>query len=122
MNERKPTMTVSPPKRHIPLSTVRPKRSETYRHDIAAQVIAAGDQDVNVLAVAACNSGNGIGYIAVRVGRILIYVHDRDSLNSFRDAWKRAEALADNAFGPLFATPQSETAARIRRDGGTPNY
>jgi hypothetical protein len=35
------------------------------------------------------------------VGRLLVYLNDRDALDSFLDAWRRAEALADKAFGPL---------------------
>ena len=45
--------------------------------------------------------GPGDGQIAVRVGRLLVYVNDREALESFLDAWHRAEALADTAVGPL---------------------
>lgn len=37
---------------------------------------------------------------AVRVGRLLVYVNDREALDSFLDALHQAEALADKAFGP----------------------
>jgi hypothetical protein len=48
-------------------------------------------------------AGPGHGQIAVRVGRLLVYLNDREALESFTDAWRRAEALADKAFRPLDA-------------------
>jgi hypothetical protein len=101
-------------------STVRPNRDAAFRHEIASQAVVSGDQDIKVLAVSACASGTGKGHIAVRVGRLLVYVEDREALGAFRDAWNRATELADSAFGPLWITRRSEAAARIRRDGGTP--
>jgi hypothetical protein len=57
-------------------------------------------QDINVSAVPPL-VGPGHGQISVRVGCLLIYVNDREALESFLDAWRRAEALADRTFGPL---------------------
>jgi len=99
--EKKATVTVQRRVRRIPASTIRPDRAGQFRHDVAAQAVVAGNQDIKVLAVSACASGNGKGHIAVRVGRILVYVEDRDALNAFRDAWSRATDLADSAFGPF---------------------
>ena len=76
-----------------------------YRFDVASQVLAAGTQDVHVQAVTPL-SGPGKGQIGVRVGRILIYVANREALQSFLDAWQRAEALADEAFGPDLPPPR----------------
>jgi hypothetical protein len=81
--------------------------------------VLRGNQQIGVTAVSYLASGNGMGHIAVRVGRILVYIEDRDALNAFLDAWERAANFADAAFGPLFVTKRSEAAARIRRDGGT---
>jgi hypothetical protein len=100
-------------------STVRNHDPDAYRCDVAAQAVLRGNQDIRVIAVAACTSGNGRGHIAVRLGRVLIYLEDRDALAAGRDAWGRAAELADHAFGPLWRTDASEAAARIRRDGGT---
>jgi hypothetical protein len=75
-----------------------------YRFDVASQVIAAGTQDVFVQPIVPL-SGPGKGQIGVRVGRILIYVANREALASFVDAWRQAEALADNAFGPELPAP-----------------
>lgn len=51
-------------------------------------------------------SGPGKGQIGVRVGRLLIYVANREALASFVDAWRQAEALADQAFGPELPPPR----------------
>lgn len=75
-----------------------------YRFDVASQVMAAGTQDVFVQPIIPL-SGPGKGQIGVRVGRILIYVANREALASFLDAWKQAEALADKAFGPELPPP-----------------
>jgi hypothetical protein len=121
MTEKKTKdLTVPRRERTVPTSTVRADRAERFRHDVAAQAVMAGNQDIRVLAVSGAASGTGKGHIAVRVGRILVYLEDRDALAAFRDAWKRADGLAEAAFGPLWPTAASEAAARIRRDGGTP--
>ena len=75
-----------------------------YRFDVASQVMAAGAQDVFVQPIAPL-SGPGQGQIGVRVGRLLVYVSNREALASFLDAWGLAEALADKAFGPELPAP-----------------
>jgi len=76
-----------------------------YRFDVAAQAMAAGSQDTHVQAIVPL-SGPGRGQIGVRVGRLLVYVSDRQALASFSDAWREAEALADRAFGPELPPPR----------------
>ena len=76
-----------------------------YRFELAAQAMVAGSQDTHVQAIAPL-SGPGRGQIGVRVGRILIYVANREALASFVDAWAQAEALADRAFGPELPPPR----------------
>ena len=76
-----------------------------YRFDVASQVMAAGTQDVFVQAIAPL-SGPGKGQIGVRVGRLLVYVANKEALQSFLDAWGQAEALADRAFGPELPPPR----------------
>jgi len=76
-----------------------------YRFDVASQVLAAGTQDVFVQAITPL-SGLGKGQIGVRVGRLLVYVANRQALQSFLDAWREAEALADNVFGPDLPPPR----------------
>jgi hypothetical protein len=48
-------------------------------------------------------SGPGKGQIGIRVGRLLVYVANREALSSFLDAWGKAAALAEKAFGPDLA-------------------
>ncbi len=48
-------------------------------------------------------AGPGHGQIAIRVVRILIYINEREALNSFLDAWQQASDLADKAFGATSA-------------------
>jgi len=76
-----------------------------YRFDVASQVIAAGTQDVFVQPVVPL-SGPGKGQIGVRVGRLLVYVANREALASFLGAWREAEALADKVFGPDLPPPR----------------
>ena len=76
-----------------------------YRFEVASQAMVAGVQDVHVQAITPL-SGPGKAQIGVRVGRILIYVANREALQSFLDAWQQAEALADTAFGPELPPPR----------------
>jgi hypothetical protein len=70
-----------------------------YRFDVASQVMAAGAQDVHVQVIVPL-SGPGRGQIGVRVGRLLVYVANREALGSFLQAWGQAGTLAEKAFGP----------------------
>ena len=76
-----------------------------YRFDVASQVMAAGAQDIHVQVIVPL-SGPGQGQIGVRVGRLLVYVANREALGSFLDAWGKAGGLADQAFGPLMPLPR----------------
>jgi hypothetical protein len=70
-----------------------------HRFRVAAQAIVTGMQDISVCAATPLAGPTKHGQIAVRVGRLLVYVNDREALASFLDAWHQAEALADKAFG-----------------------
>ena len=76
-----------------------------YRFDVAAQAMVAGTQDIHVQVIVPL-SGPGKGQIGVRVGRLLVYVANREALESFLSAWARAEALADKVFGPDLPPPR----------------
>ena len=82
----------------VPLTTTR--STFDNRFEVASQVLAAGPQDVAVRVLPPL-SGPHQGQVAVRVGRILVYVANKEALESFVDAWTQAERLADEAFGPL---------------------
>ncbi len=45
-------------------------------------------------------SGRGYGHLCLRVGRVLIYLEDRDSLHAWQEALRQANDLADAAYGP----------------------
>jgi hypothetical protein len=66
--------------------------------------MAAGAQDIHVQVIVPL-SRPGKGQIGVRVGRLVVYVANREALGSFLDAWGKAEALADKAFGPELPPP-----------------
>ena len=48
----------------------------------------------------------GQGQIGVRVGRLLVYVANREALGSFLQAWGQAAGLAEQAFGPDLPLPR----------------
>jgi hypothetical protein len=75
------------------------------RFDVASQVMAAGAQDIHVEVIVPL-SGPGKGQIGIRVGRLLVYVANREALGSFLQAWGQAGALADKAFGPDLPLPR----------------
>src|SRR4051794_27492203 len=75
-----------------------------YKCQVAAQANFAGTQDVRVQ-VANSIDGANRGVIAVRIGKVLVYVEDRDALASCLDAWREAAESADTAFGPVLPPP-----------------
>lgn len=74
------------------------------RFEVASQILAAGTQDYAVRVLTPL-SGPHQGQIGVRVGRLLVYVANREALESFTTAWAEAAALADQAFGPEMPPP-----------------
>jgi hypothetical protein len=84
-----------------------------YRFDVASQVMAAGPQDIHVQVIVPL-SGPGKGQIGVRVGRLLVYVANREALGSFLEAWGKAGALADEAFGPVMPSPRVGASASAK--------
>ncbi len=93
-------------------SVPRPgKRDDDYACRVAAQAVMEGSQDCRVQALTPL-AGPGHGQIAVRVGRVLVYVNDREALNSFLDAWQQAADLADKAFGVVLPPPAYQPRPR----------
>jgi hypothetical protein len=80
------------------------KRDDDYGCRVAAQAVMEGTQDVRVQALTPL-AGHGHGQIAVRVGRVLVYVNDREALDSWLDAWQQASELVDEAFGVVLPAP-----------------
>ncbi len=64
---------------------------------VVTQATVRGRQPTTVRALYPVTGGGG-PQIAVRVGPILILVADRAALESFVNAWRQAEGLADGAF------------------------
>ena len=56
------------------------------RMQVATQAIFAGPQDHRVFAMTPEATGRGYGHIAVRVGRVLVYLEDRDALQAWTPA------------------------------------
>lgn len=89
----------------LPRRDLPPALPHTTSHfEVAAQAIATGSQDSTVQATQPL-LGTARGQIAVRVGRLLVYVTDREALESFVSAWNEAKSLADQAFGPRMPPP-----------------
>lgn len=72
-----------------------------HQHHVAAQVVMRGTQGYRVRAVAPEAGVQGKGHIAIRIGRVLIYLQDRDALRSLRDAVEEADNFADRVYGPV---------------------
>lgn len=81
-----------------------PSRPE-WRCQIAAQAIMRGAQDLRVQAVTPKASPSGEGYLCLRVGRVLVYLEDRDALMAWQVALEQAEEHAAAAFGPVMPPP-----------------
>ncbi len=75
---------------------------------VAAQATARGEQQFRVLGYTAKASPTGKPYIAVRVGRVLLYIEDRAALDCFVQAWKKAERFGDKVFGGPFESLDGE--------------
>ncbi len=91
---------MSSPRRLAAVPGTSKEKQHDHRCRIAVQAVMEGMQEVRVQTVTPL-AGPGHGQIAVRVGRILLYLNDRQTLDSFLDAWQQAAELADKAFGPV---------------------
>lgn len=87
--------------------------------DVIASATLRGDQDRRVQGVTAVASRTGTAHIALRVGRVLVYLEDRDALDALRHAVHSAEGLADEVFGPVDdAFARAEAHARREFEKG----
>lgn len=93
-----------PRPRHLRGLSAAGRAAITYRCQVATQANLQGTQDTRVQAATPL-AGPGHGYITIRIGRVLIYLEDRDALDSVLDAARQAETLADKAFGPVLPPP-----------------
>jgi len=89
---------VSSPRRLVAVPGTGKQQQHDHRCRVAVQAVLEGTQEIRVQAATA-SAGPGHGQIAVRVGRLLMYINDREALDSFLDAWQQAADLGDQAFG-----------------------
>ncbi len=84
------------------------------RCSLAVQAVVAGPQEVRVTGTTAQASGRGYGHLCLRVGRVLIYLEDRDSLHAWQEALRQASELADAALGPVLPPARYEPRTPTR--------
>ena len=77
-----------------------PVASDPYCQ-VVTQARFAGLQELSVTGVAGNASSIHKPYVSIRVGRILIYVENREALVTWTEALRRALDLADGVFGPI---------------------
>lgn len=70
---------------------------EGPRFSVVTQALVIGTQQTALRALSPV-TGSTTPQIAVRVGPILVLVADYEALDSFINAWRRAEEMADLAF------------------------
>ena len=83
--------------------------------EVIASVRLAGDQETKVRAVVEPASRIGRGYIAVRVGQVLLYLEDRVAFDALTRAVHAAGSHADAVYGEPRAT-FALAKARARRN------
>ena len=97
--------------------TAVPGTSKKEHYDagcrIAIQAVLEGMQEVRVQGVTPL-TGPGHGQIAIRRGRILMYINDREAMDSLLDAYQQAAAMADKAYGAELAPPRPNPRSRKR--------
>jgi hypothetical protein len=77
-------------------AALKPDRACT----IAIQALCRGAFDWRVQGVTGAAARQGQAHIAVRYGRVLLYLEDRAALEALVDAVEAAYQLGDEVFGP----------------------
>lgn len=78
--------------------------AEALTCDVAASVVLRGSQSTSIL-----TGEDGTGRrVAVRIGRVLLYLYDRPAVLSHTGAWSKARDIAERAF------PADHTSAEPR--------
>lgn len=86
--------------------------------EVIANARLRGDQDTRVQGVTSVASRTGEAHLALRVGRVLVYLEDRDALLALGRAVRRAEELADEVYGPVddaFTRAEADTRRRFEK-------
>ena len=85
---------------------------------IAIQALCRGVFDWRVQGVTGAAARKGQAHIALRYGRVLLYLEDRAALETLVDAVEAAYELREEVFGPEQAPPQGkQTQPSFERDG-----
>ncbi len=82
---------------------------------VIAQARFAGLQELSVTAVAGAASAIHTPYVSLRVGRILLFIENREALVIWTEAVRRALDLADGVFGPIEDSFSEVEAAERKR-------
>ena len=78
---------------------------DVYRCAVAAQANMTGYQSLRVECLTPNFTGRSSGVISIRVGQVLVYLEDREALQSWVAAIQRAIELQDRAYGPEMPPP-----------------
>ena len=81
------------------LHLVASRDPEPAHFTVVTQAMVVGAQETAVRVLTPIGGSSG-PQIAVRVGRIMVLVSDRQALESFVGAWHQAMTLVNEAFGP----------------------
>lgn len=69
--------------------------------EVIASARLRGDQESRVQGMTSVTSPTGEAHIALRVGRVLLFLEDRKALDALRRAVRTAGGLADVVYGPV---------------------
>ncbi len=87
------------------------------RMQVATQAIFAGPQEHRVFAMTPQATGRGYGHIAVRVGRVLVYLEDRQALQAWTTAIGKAADFATQPSDRTCQPPGTSHPAAATSDG-----
>jgi hypothetical protein len=105
-------------------STVHAKPPPADETRLSVQALCRGELTVRVTAVTAAVARPAPPHVALRYGRVLLYLEDRAALDALADAVTRALHLGDQVFGPatdLFTEAEAADRTYCARTGHYPN-
>lgn len=111
-------MTMRQPRFSGPHPLVREAVTKDRACTVAIQALCRGELDWRVQGVTGAAARKGQAHIALRFGRVLLYLEDRAALETLVDAVEAAYELREEVFGAEQASPQGkQTQPRFERDG-----
>lgn len=91
-----------------------PRPQEPVSNRLVCQALCQGPLDTSVTAVTGAVARKGKAHIAVRYGRVLLYIEDRAALEALVGAVDRANNLAEAVFGPADEAAEATRQAAIK--------